>query len=139
MDRHPPQPRTAFLRAPISQVERPIPVPESTLRGQAPQGDDLTEEAQGQSAAPIEARAVDAHSLDGPLLTDEEIDAFFGESEDFVIPAMEPAVATHRPKALTLRPWTQAAAPLLEFADAEGRPKTALPCLRRWPLPAPRT
>ncbi|MGB0331406.1 MAG: hypothetical protein ACPGPE_06265 [Planctomycetota bacterium] len=128
VDRHPPQPRTAFLRAPISQVERPIPVPESTLRGQAPQGDDLTEEAQGQSAAPIEARAVDAHSLDGPLLTDEEIDAFFGESEDFVIPAMEPAgrdAQTEGPDSSSLD--TAAAAPPLEFADAEGPPEDGSP------------
>ena len=87
------RPRSAFLRAPTSQVERPIPVPESTLRGPAPalQPQGLAGTAPEESAAPIEPADADAHSLDGPLLTDEEIEAFFGESDDFVIPAMEPA------------------------------------------------
>lgn len=87
------RPRSAFLRAPTSQAERPIPVPESTLRGPAPalQAQGLAGIAPEESAAPIESADADAHSLDGPLLTDEEIEAFFGESDDFVIPAMEPA------------------------------------------------
>ena len=128
VDQPPPQPRSAFLRAPTSQVERPIPVPESTLRGHALPGDDLTEEAQGESAAPMEAPAADAHSLDGPLLTDEEIEAFFGESEDFVIPAMEPAgrdTQIEGPDASALD-VAEATEPL-ELADAGGRPEDSPP------------
>jgi len=88
-----PQPRSAFLRTPTAQAERPIPVPESTLRGttRAPEEQVLDGVDPEEDPVAIESPANDPHSLDGPLLTDEEIEAFFGESDDFVIPAMEPA------------------------------------------------
>jgi|GEM_PF-2507902 len=94
-DRHSPspKPRSAFLRAPTSQAERPIPVPASTLRGSADAHGEpgLADAELEEAATPIESSLADVHSLDEPLLTGEEIEAFFGDSDDFVIPAMEPA------------------------------------------------
>jgi hypothetical protein len=72
-------PRSAFLRTPPAETERPIPVPRSTLVG----GNT------GESEPEVE-HELDAALLTEPLLSDEEIEAFFGDAEDFVIPAMEP-------------------------------------------------
>ena len=102
--------RSAFLRAPNSQVERPIPVSASTLRGAPEQR--LEQRHDSANPEPQELRPLDASEdefeatsadllpsevpmgsaqIDEPLLTDEEIEAFFSEAEDFVIPAMDPA------------------------------------------------
>ena len=89
--------------------ERPIPVSDSTLRGAAGLPDayepravsptsaaepSLEERPAEETSTPAESstgqNAADALSLDGPLLTDEEIEAFFSDTDDFVIPAMGP-------------------------------------------------
>ncbi len=99
------RPQSAFLRAATS--ERPIPVPDSTLRGTTGLTEGLeahpavqpaaAESSAGEPHAPAapefgstDQGTADALSLDGPLLTDEEIEAFFSDTDDFVIPAMGP-------------------------------------------------
>ena len=97
--------RSAFLRTATAESERPIPVAKSTLRGAdvspseggpgAVAAESTLHESPVLDASTVEADTADKHpadalSLDGPLLTDEEIEAFFSETDDFVIPAMGP-------------------------------------------------